>query len=704
MMFRNAQVRNLLSAAICLAIACATQQAHAQEAATKQQDAGVATQAAAADGEGQEAGSGKTAGKELPTSKAVVSSKELESKNARDGSEAVKDVAGVTSANAKTAENSSVNVRGIQLNLYTSYRLNGGLPTAGIITTPLENKTRLETLKGANALMFGIASPGGIVNMVTKRATDNPVNTLTLNGSSFGAYGGAFDFGRKLGKDAQFGVRINAALAHLENGVDGANGVARFGSAALDWNPSENLSFKLDFEQYNRESVEQAGIKPLKAVDGKIPIPEVPDPTKLLSGSWAVYTPETKNIDFRADYSFNKDWSILAEIGRSDSERSRFSNRLGEYDLVTGQGTLTTTFLIGQEYINDFSRVEASGSFRTGPLTHDVTFGISRAERDYNNPATSNYKQPQNIYNPVVLPAPPMPNGEPSELPQISVDTGIYGYDTVGIGQRWKVLLGYRQTRYHADNQDADGGHAITNSTNPSPAYGAIFEFARDSTVYASYMEGLEETGQAPIGTVNEFEILPPAVAKQKEIGVRTSYFPWLYLSLAYFDITRANAVTDDASNEFLIDGETSFKGTEATIALTIGENWSIAAAGQYLDAQQHPFLDAALEGKQPENTAKKSGNVMVSYRAPWAPGLTLRIGTNYVGERFVNDLNQGSIPSVTLLTAGVGYNTKIGGHKASFQLSGDNLTDKRYWNSATSSQFGAGMVRSFRFNAKFDF
>jgi iron complex outermembrane receptor protein len=43
-------------------------------------------------------------------------------------------------------------------------------------------------------------------------------------------------------------------------------------------------------------------------------------------------------------------------------------------------------------------------------------------------------------------------------------------------------------------------------------------------------------------------------------------------------------------------------------------------------------------------------------------------------------------------------------GHPASFQMTVDNLANKRYWNSVTTSQFGAGMDRSFRFNFKYGF
>jgi outer membrane receptor protein involved in Fe transport len=42
-----------------------------------------------------------------------------------------------------------------------------------LVDLPLENKARVEVLKGVGALYYGFAPPSGIVNLVTKRPTDN---------------------------------------------------------------------------------------------------------------------------------------------------------------------------------------------------------------------------------------------------------------------------------------------------------------------------------------------------------------------------------------------------------------------------------------------------------------------------------------------------------------------------------------------------
>src|SRR3989442_10737684 len=155
----------------------------------------------------------------LPTTKEVVSGKALTENEQEGYAEAVKNVAGVAPANSKGSPNDSIYIRGIKLNLFSNYRLNGGVPVAGVITMPNEDKSRLETLKGANALQFGVASPAGIINMITKRAGENDVTSFSGAVSNFGQFVGTFDVGRRYGDEGQLGLRLNGSAARPENGV-----------------------------------------------------------------------------------------------------------------------------------------------------------------------------------------------------------------------------------------------------------------------------------------------------------------------------------------------------------------------------------------------------------------------------------------------------------------------------------------------------
>jgi iron complex outermembrane recepter protein len=637
----------------------------------------------------------------LPMTKAVVSGKALEESSQEGYAEAVRNVAGVAPANSKGSPNDSIYIRGIKLNLFSNYRLNGGLPTAGVITTPNEDKERVETLKGANALMFGVASPAGIINLVTKRATDHDVATFGVAGNAFGQYGVNADLGKRFGPEKQFGIRVNLSDTHLENGVRHMGGHGDFESVGLDWKVTDRLSFQGDLENYSKRVPEQAGISLLPAVNGVVPITPVPNPRNLLSGTWSLYAPKTENMQGRVDYIIADGWKVLAEIGRSYAERSRFTVRIGGYDLVTGAGGVVTVQPVTNKYVNKFERAEVLGKFSTWFLTHDLTVGASESERDANTSGQNNVILPQrqNIFDPIVL-DPPVFTRPFTSLPlQTSKDTGVYAYDTIGVTPQWKLLLGLRQTKDKEDN-----GVKQTSTTVQTPAYGVLYDIRPTTTLFASYMEGLEAGGTAPANAANANVILPSAISRQKEIGIRDSYFKGLSISGSFFQIVRANAVTDPISNLFENNGNLAYKGVESTMSYEINRQWTVNGAIQWLTAVQNSPLQPLINGKVPENTPKWLANLSVTYRVLQVPGLTLTAGTSDVSKRFVNPQDQGVIPGYALYTAGAGYVTRIGGRRVALQLNVDNVANRRYWNSVQTGTYGTGMDRSVKMSAKVDF
>lgn len=641
----------------------------------------------------------------LPMTKNVVTRAAMDAMDTQDGyADAIKNVAGVSSSNAKGSANDAVRVRGIQLNLFTDYRLNGGLPITGVMSFPTEDKERIEALKGANALMFGIASPAGIIDLVTKRAGARDVTAVGVSGNAFGQYSTTADIGRRFGAQRQFGVRVNLSGTHLDNGIEGASGTGRFASAALDWRVSRALALMLDLEDYRKDVVEQASVSlsPPDPKTGKIPVPRVPDPRQLLSGSWDIYHPRTRNVQLRARYTITPDWSATFEVARSESERTRLQDRIDiGNNLLSGQGANNVTY-IANNYVTRFSRAEATGHFDTWGLAHELTLGVSRTDRltqTSTNPNVQPHGQTQNIYHPVELAPPVLPAGPLAYADSTSLNTGLYAYDTVHLGDKWKVLLGLRETRFEfANAKDHTEGSTL------SPALGLLYDVAPATTLYTSFMRGLEEGAVAPTNkqTLNPGEILPPAVATQSELGLRSSWFKGVNLSLAYFDIKRPNAITEPRTGIFSAVGINRFRGIETTVNADLTRNLSLNASGQLMHAVQ--VSDTGINGKQPENTPRLVGSVGLRYKLAAVPGLTLRARAAYVSERNVNPQDQGVIPSVVLYSAGAGYATRVAGHKVTLQLNIDNLANRRYWNSVTTGTYGAGMDRSYKFSAKFDF
>ncbi|MBB5448096.1 MULTISPECIES: TonB-dependent siderophore receptor [unclassified Paraburkholderia] len=637
----------------------------------------------------------------LPMTKEVMGAGALQT--ATEGvTDAVRNQAGVAPTNSSGSPADAASIRGIKVNLFANYRLNGGLPTANVMSVPAEDKQRVETLKGANALMFGVASPAGILNMVTKRAPmDNDVASVALLGNSFGQFGVAADVSHRFGSEKQVGLRVNASDTHLENGVHGANGRGWFGSVGADWQVTNRLHFQFDVETYRKDVVEQGSISLPTAVNGHITLPRVPDPRNLLSGPWAVFSAKTTNIQGRVDYDIAPGWKALVEIGQSDSDRSRSTTRIGGYNVFTGAGGIPTVSEVTQLYFNKYKRAELLGQFATGPLSHDITFGVSRSERIAETPRQNTIVLPVrvNIFDPIPLPT-PVPTHPDTSLPkQVNADTGLYTYDMIGVGSKWKLLLGFRESR-----SSSNDGVVSSATWVGSPAFGILYDVLPTTTLFASYMKGIEDGGVAPANAKNAYQVLAPAVSTQYEFGVRDHYFRWLQFSASVFDITRANAVTNPATQIFANDGTIEYRGAEAVLTQEISRQWSLSEAVQYLHAVQNPEFDMTIKGRTPENTPKWIGNIALTHRPLWLPGLSLTVRASFITKRPVNPQNQGYIPGYTIYSLGASYATRIAGKHVDIRVAVDNLFNKRYWNSVQTGTLGTGMDRSVRMVAKIDF
>ncbi|RJG20899.1 TonB-dependent siderophore receptor [Massilia cavernae] len=621
----------------------------------------------------------------------------LEAQDAQGLFDALKNSAGVARAQTSGSVNDTLSIRGISVDARTNYRLNGSLPIINLIDLPLENKERVEALKGSSALYYGFSTPAGIVNLVTKRATAAPVTSFSISGNEFGQVVGAVDIGRKFGADNQFGIRVNAAGGRLRNATDDVTGDRTFGAVALDWRASPDLTFRLDLEDIRKDIVENAGVGLLPAVNNVIALPPVQDSTKLLSGTWAHYDANAQNILFRTDYALSDAWAATFEIGRAETNRDRRSfGQLQNYSIATGEGRLRTQFVRGQEYLNENARLELTGRVDAW-LDHELTIGTMQNKRNQNGPSVQTFTFNQNLYNPRVIAEPVLSNNLTFN-PQAIKDQGLYLFDKIRLTPAWSVLVGARYSDY--SNKTTTTTYQVKKT---SPSAGVVYKVRPDTTIYATYLEGVEETGIAPAAAVNAFEALPPAVSTTKELGIRTEGLAGITASAAYFQIERASAYTN-AANFFVLDGRVHYEGLELSANGAITPELSVYLSGLLLQAEQRNAANAALIGKLPENTAKQTGSLFLEYKPSYLAGLSVNAGAYYTGKRAVNNLNQAFIPGYTIYTAGVRYATKFSGYQTSFQVNVENLGDKVYWSATGGGLLAAGMPRAIKFAAKVDF
>ena len=117
---------------------------------------------------------------EVPSTVNVITREALEQQAVEGLYEAVRNTAGVTRQQNAGDTWDQIVIRGMEVQNRTNYRLNGAMPIMNFSQVPMEDKERVEVLKGASALYYGFTSPAGVVNYVTKRAGKAPVTSLGL--------------------------------------------------------------------------------------------------------------------------------------------------------------------------------------------------------------------------------------------------------------------------------------------------------------------------------------------------------------------------------------------------------------------------------------------------------------------------------------------------------------------------------------------
>ncbi|RKP49711.1 TonB-dependent siderophore receptor [Pararobbsia silviterrae] len=630
---------------------------------------------------------------DVPATVHVVTGSVIDAQGDTGLYDALRNVAGVTRQQLSGVAYDNLAVRGIPLNNRSSYYFNGVLPITNLVWMPMADKDRVEVLKGASALYYGFATPAGIVNLVTKRPGPKPVTSVSLLGDSNGGYGARADIGRRFGPDDRFGIRINAMDEHAAPPIDHDDGERKFIGAALDWRVDDRLALQYDFEHIDTRIVEQAGIAlPPPGKNGRIALPRMPDPSRLLSGADYPTHASADTHLLRADYAVSTNWSINAALGESVTHRDRWNWIFQKYNRQTGAGQVQATQQNGQQYENWTARVETNGLFKTGPLAHDLTIGVSQVSFRQPDFVSYHYTAAQNLYNPVeITTLKPAGAAKPFYAQHVK-NSGVYVYDRIALTPRLEFVPGVRRSVYSASQ--AGAGTSSLGKTTPSASL--VFRLTPDTSVYASYIEALESAGNAPATAENAYAILPAVVSTQIETGIRSRLTPGLLASFALFDL-RQPAAGPDARNVYVLDGTTRYRGGEFSLQGDVMRYLSLTGALVYLDARQIDSPDTALRGKVPENTARLSATLFADYRMPFAPGLAVNGGLTYIGPRAVNDANQAWIGGYTLYTAGLRYTTRLYGKRATFQANLENASDKRYWSAAGNGLLGVGLGRTLK-------
>ena len=699
---------------------------------------------------------------DTPLTISVITRATLDIQLSRSVLDALRNTPGVTAAQTSPTVYNNLAIRGILVENRGNYRLDGTLPIVNLTDLPLEDKDRVEALKGASALYYGFTTPSGIINLTMKRATAEPLLAGEIFGNSHGELGAHVDVG---GTSGMFGYRVNAVYDTPDPGIDNTRGRRTLLAGAFDIKPTDEIAIQLDGEQIYKRVNEPGTYRflklPVSTVANPYPtvkLPSLTDPSINFGPNWANNKTTETNLLAKLIYRISPAWEFVASAGTSELQRARHFNTLDPNNPNTnpltgalGEFPLSISYQPVAKYRNQNYRAEITGAFDTGPFRHEVLVGASdniRANKSslssaeaclYNSTTgaliggtfatTAGAGQiralcRQSITSPHAIPQ----VGEPLNVlnsPTQITDIGYYIFDRIKYGEWLQLLGGVRTSDYKEERLDTGVKTFAAKPTSLSG--GVVIKPMKQVSLYATYIEGLESTPGAPSTAVNANEQLGPSESTQYEGGVKWEIRPALLLQASYFNIQRDSAVVNGA-NVYVKDGRQTYKGVELSLTGNVTEDLSIYASALFLDAKYTsgtptllqfnangtPKIDAAsgsqivaptIVGRRVEGAPEVSWSLSGEYRlTKWVEGLAISAGVFYVGDQAINPLNQNFIPDYTLFDLGASYSTTIQGHDATFRVYGQNITDKRHFSStgALSAAQGAPATVKFAVSTRF--
>lgn len=590
---------------------------------------------------------------------------------------------------------------------------------------------QVQVLNGANAFLNGAAPGGsgigGSINLVPKRAGDLPLNRVTLNYTGTEHFGGAFDFGRRLG-DGSFGVRVNGALRRGDVAVNDEYRSATVLGAGFDWT-TDRARVTLDLA-YQRQHVR--GLRHKVAVTTVIP--EVPGGDVNYAQQWQYSTQRDVFGTLAGEYDLSDNIQLYGAIGARDgSEDGVAINAVNLVNAETGDAVGNNAQFTPRTDNNESAQAGIRARANTFGISHEINAGGS-INWQVNRNSYQRYAAYQtNIYNPVPVPRPPENTVRGGDLDTPfpvarSLFRSLFLSDTLGaFDDRVLLTLGLRHQSIRVIRYAyfAGGGFEAGQENNrydesaTTPVVGLVVKPVTGLSLYANRIEGLVQGAVAPnqVGIVaNANEIFPPYKSTQYEIGGKYS-FGRLNTSVALYQTEQPNAFTraitpppaSGPTQIFVLDGLQRNRGIELSIDGELAPGLRLISGAAINDAKLVSTAGGVNQGNKVPGVPDFTLNANLEWDLPFLPAMTVTGRVLHTGRQMVNQANTLELGAWTRFDLGARYVALFDETPVTFRANIDNVLNKRYWASAFNSfafdtSLLQGLPRTLKLSATIDF
>lgn len=483
----------------------------------------------------------------VPGSVTLITSKVLESQQATDVTDSLRNVSGM-GFNQSPQHTTTFGIRGFSASGATNGVTDSHATERGIFSVE-----RIEVLKGPQAILSGGDSFGGAVNIVSKKPQAETIRDLMLQYGSHGDKTAAVDLSGAFSSDQRLTYRTVASISdadHNEIGMNGRKSKSIMG--ALRW---KDRSTDLIVSADATKGYSPPPLYTFARRDGLI----LPLPDRLLGNAADGFDPSTRRLGYQLEQQLTPNISLISRAqltnesfdlhvtspaGLSYAKGAPNNSPLDNMSFYAGRTLSHDKTTSGDHYL----RIMVP----TGDVRHKLSIGFNHTNFDLQEYQTSGSSVSVPVYSstPYVfqddrdratIPA--------DEFAQGTRQRAVYMQDLMSYG-KWNLLLNWRRNKYTTD--DSHSTFFIANQPNfvfatpgsisyhTTPGAGIVYQLNDETSLYASYAEGFTPRSSLMCGG----GIVPPNETRNREAGAKFDLLDSQFtLTTSVFSLQQSNAL-----------------------------------------------------------------------------------------------------------------------------------------------------------------
>ncbi len=524
---------------------------------------------------------------------------------------------------------------------------------------------RVEVMRGPTSVLYGNSNPGGIVSMVSKRPTTEPLKEVQFKMGTDNLWQTGFDFSDAIDDAGVWSYRLTG-LGRSQDAQQQMAKSTRYAVApSFSWRPDDKTDFTFLSNFQNDPDAGYYGWLPREGT--VVPYYDANGkahklPTDFNEGeSDNKISRRQKMVGYSFSHQFDDTFTVRQNLRYADVHtlyRSVYGNG------YVAPGYMNRAYVRSDEHLNTFTvDTQLQSDFTTGAVSHTLLTGVDYSRMRNDVDADYGTADPISMSNPQYG----NPNIQvtfPYAVLNRMEQTGLYAQDQME-WDKWVMTLGGRYDYATTSTLTRATNSLAENHDQQFSWRGGInYLFDNGISPYFSYSESFEPVS----GSNSRGQPFDPSRGKQYEAGVK--YVPKnmpVVVTAAVYQLTKDKNLTADPANQaFSIQtGEIRSRGLELEAKAAVNANINVTAAYSYTDAEY--THDTVFNGKRPAEVPRNMASLWADYtfHETALSGLTIGAGARYIGSTvsyYKNDTSTGkkndafSVAGYALMDATVKY------------------------------------------------